>query len=82
MHSGICETSLFSKRQDICQISRDLGPLLPTWINFNLSMDSNYTHAIVWDDITNPFPDFTCATREVWEGISNFIFHFINYVII
>ena len=30
----------------------------------------------VWDEITNPFPNFNIATIEVWEWISNFIPHF------
>ena len=36
---------------------------------------SNYIHYNVWDKITYPFPNFNCATIEVWEWISNFIPH-------
>ena len=56
------------------------APLLLTRFNFNPSE--------VWDVITNPFPDFNGVTAEVWEytvevweWISNFIPHFIGYVI-
>ena len=48
--------------------------LIPTWI-------SNYTHYKMWDEITNPFPNFNGATVEVWEWISNFIPHITKYVI-
>ena len=36
----------------------------------------------VWDDITNPFPNYNGATVEVWEWISNFIPQFDGYEII
>ena len=42
--------------------------LIPAWI-------SNYIDYKLWDDITYPFPNFTCAAVEVWEWISNFIPH-------
>ena len=32
----------------------------------------------MWDKITYQFPNFNCATIEVWEWISNFIPHFYN----
>ena len=38
---------------------------------------SNYMLSNVWDEITDPFPNFNGCTVEVWEGISNFISHFI-----
>ena len=31
----------------------------------------------MWDEITDPFPNFNGATVEVWECISNFIPRFI-----
>ena len=34
---------------------------------------SNYIHYKVWDEITNPFPNYNSGTTEVWELISNFI---------
>ena len=36
----------------------------------------------MWDEITNPFPDFNGCTIEVWEWKSNFFPHFImsNYL--
>ena len=62
--------------------------LIPTWI-------SNHRPSKVWDEITNPFPNFNgatdeitypfptfnCCTVEVWEWISNFIPQFTMDVI-
>ena len=42
---------------------------------------SNYIHYKVWNEITNPSPNFNSATVEVWEWVSNFISHFTGYVI-
>ena len=54
---------------------RDLTvPVIPPWISKHLSIK-------VWDEITYPFPNFSGATVEVWEWISNFIPHFIMDVI-
>ena len=39
--------------------------LLLTWINFNTTMDNNYIHYKVWDEITYPFLNFNGATVEV-----------------
>ena len=58
-----------------------LGPLLLTWINFFSEWISNLIHYKVWDEITNPFPNFNGATVEVWEWISNLIPHFTGHVI-
>ena len=55
---------------------KNLGSLLLTWINFNLGI-SNHMPSKVWDEITYPFPNFNDRSVEVWEGISNFILHFI-----
>ena len=41
---------------------------------------SYYGHCKVWDEITNPFPNFNDAAVEVWEGISNFIPPFSAHV--
>ena len=35
----------------------------------------------VWSEITYPFPNFSGATVEVWEWISNFISHLMMDVI-
>ena len=35
----------------------------------------------MWVEITSLFPNFNGSTTEVWEGISNFILHFIMDVI-
>ena len=59
---------------------RPLGPLLLKWFNLNPSI-SNFIHHKVWDEITNPFPNFNSATVEVWEWISNLISHFTGHVI-
>ena len=48
--------------------------LIPAWL-------SNYIHCKVWDEITYLFLNFNGATVEVYEWISNFIPHFIKYVI-
>ena len=42
---------------------------------------SNCIRYNVWDEITDPSPNFNGATVEVWEWISNFIPHFTGYVI-
>ena len=43
---------------------------------------SNYIRYNVWDEITNPFPNFNGATVEVWEWISNLIPQFTEHMII
>ena len=45
--------------------------ILLTWISCNLAWISNYTHYNVWDEIIYPFSNFSDATVEVWEWISN-----------
>ena len=43
-----------------------LGLLLPTWFNFNPSMDKyNHMPCNVWDEITYPFLNFNGSTVEV-----------------
>ena len=34
---------------------------------------SNHMPSKVWDEITNPFPNFNGVTIEVWKWIRNFI---------
>ena len=41
----------------------------------------NYIHYKVWDEITNPFPNFNGGAIEVWEWISNFTPPFNGHVI-
>ena len=41
------------------------APLLVTWFNFNPSMDSNYIHYKVWDEITYPSLNFNGSTIKV-----------------
>ena len=36
----------------------------PAWL-------SNYIHYKIWDEITNPFTNFTGATFEVWDWMDN-----------
>ena len=36
----------------------------------------------VWDEITDPFPNFNDETIEVWEWVTNFIPQFVMDVII
>ena len=48
--------------------------LNPAWI-------SNHMHRKVWDEITDPFPNFNDCAVEVWEWISDFIPHIIMTVI-
>ena len=35
----------------------------------------------MWDEITNPFPNFNGAAIEIWEWISKFIPHYMTDVI-
>ena len=50
------------------------GPILLTWINFNISeWISNHIHNKAWDEMDYPFPNFNGTTVEVWELISDFI---------
>ena len=59
-----------------------LTQYLLTWgpftkrFNFNPSLESNHMSSKVCGEITFPFPNFSGATIEVWEWISNFIPHF------
>ena len=46
------------------------------WIKFNPSIDNYLIHYKVFGEIIHPFPNFNCASVEVWERISNFIPHF------
>ena len=48
--------------------------LIPAWI-------SNYTHYIMWDEVTYPFPNFKRSTVEAWELMNNFITLFTGCVI-
>ena len=41
----------------------------------------NYIHYDVWDEITNPFPNFNGYTVEVLEWVSNSIPHFTGHEI-
>ena len=49
--------------------------IIPAYIGY-------HTHYKVWVEITYPFPNFSGATVEVWEWVSNFIPHFTGHVII
>ena len=71
----------------ICNISLQscgflLGPLYLHVITLILARFSNYINGKMWPKVMLPFPNFTDATVEVWEWISNFIPHFTGYVII
>ena len=44
--------------------------IIPTWI-------SNHMHNKVWDEITNPLPNFNSCTIKFWELINNFTPYFI-----
>ena len=48
--------------------------LIPAW-------KRNYIHYNVWGEITYPFPNFSSATVEVREWISDFIPQFTEYMI-
>ena len=48
--------------------------LIPAWIR-------NHKPSKVWDEITNPFPNFNGCIIEVWEWINNFIPYFTMDVI-
>ena len=51
---------------------KPLAPL-PTWINFNRHCN------VLMKKITYPFPNLHGATVEVWEYISNFTPHLMNW---
>ena len=57
------------------------GPLLLTWINFNLAWLCNHIHYKVVDEITYPFENLNGASIQVYEWISNSIPHFTRQVI-
>ena len=40
-------------------------PLLLTWVNFNPSMDKYLHQYNMWDEITDPFPNFNGTTVEI-----------------
>ena len=40
-----------------------------------------YVHYEVYEEITNPFPNFNGRAVEVWECLSNFIPDFAGHVI-
>ena len=63
-------------------IGGGVAGLLLTWFNFNFSMDNNYIHYKVWDEITYPLSNFNGCTVEVWEWMSNLIPHFNGHAII
>ena len=58
----------------VVEINPHGGQETSAWIN-------NYIHYKVWNEITNPFPNFNGATVEVWEWISNIVPYFIGHVI-
>ena len=53
-----------------------LGQLLLTKINFIPSSDNTYMPGKVWNWITYPFQNFSGATVDIWERISNCIPHY------
>ena len=57
------------------------GPLLLAWFNFNPSMDKWLCplQSVGWNYLS--LPNFNGTTVEVWKWISNFIPHFIGYVL-
>ena len=57
-----------------------MRPLLFTRFNVNPSMNTNHMPGKMCNGITYPFPNFTGATVEVWESISNFFPYFIMNV--
>ena len=57
-----------------CNIGSLYRDLLLAWIR-------NYILYNVWDEITDPSPNFNSAPVEVWEWISNFILHFTGHII-
>ena len=40
------------------------GPILHTWINFNLNIESNYFHYKKWYEVTYQIPNFNGAAVE------------------
>ena len=56
------------------------GPFFLTPNKFNPSIN-NHIPSKMWDEISYLFPNFNCATVEVWERIKKIIPHFIMDVI-
>ena len=57
-----------------------MGPIWLTWLILTPAWINNPMPSKVWDEITQPFPNFNSAT-EVWEWINTFNSHFIMQVI-
>ena len=57
------------------------GPFYWHWLTSIPAWISSHILNKVWDEITYPLSNFITFTVEVWEGLSNFIPHFIMDVI-
>ena len=47
------------------------GPLLLTWINFDPSWISNYIHHKEWNEMNNPFLNFSGANSTELQPVSD-----------
>ena len=56
------------------------GPLLLTWFIINPSIDKYHMPSKVWDEITDPFPNFNCCSVEIWKWMNDFIPYFAGRV--
>ena len=77
--SCVVPANIFLSSMNTYPDSKDLWPLLLTWINFNPSMDKNHKLSKVWDEIIYPFLNINICIVEGW--ISDFIPYFIMDVI-
>ena len=42
--------------------------MVATWIHLDISLDNNCIRFEMWDEITNPFPNFTVSPSRFWNG--------------
>ena len=72
-HSGTYTLSIVYRHKQPCDGYLTFwGPVYKHGLALIASWISNYTHCIVWVEITYPFPNSDCCTVEVWEWKSNF----------
>ena len=65
-----------------CLETDQLRPFWLTWLTLIPAWINNHMQSKMSGEFTDPFPNFSFPTVEVWEWISNFIPHFIMNVIL
>ena len=54
---------------------------IPNKFFYDLARIRSHAHYKVYDEITDPFPNFNSKAIKVWEWIGNFIQRFTGHVI-